>query len=167
MTRSSCSVPALHLPVSACWETLRYTTPIVTAALYGYTALFFTGWTCSPDNFSQTESSILCVFMANFVFFLLNIEYVSLANSALGDTRKRCETCFKKITLLSGMCAELPPGAFRVSGGLHRRGRSQRVLLPQSPDLTCGRVILQRLRWQRSLTVYGQITSLLLQLVDQ
>lgn len=71
------------------------------------------------------------------------------------------------MTLLLGMCAELPPGAFRVSGGLHRRGRSQRVLLPQSPDLTCGRVILQRLRWQRSLTVYGQITSLLLQLVDQ
>lgn len=56
------------------------------------------------------------------------------------------------------MCAELPPGAFRVSGGFHSRGWSQRVLLPQSPDLTCGCVILQRLWWQRSLTIYGEMT---------
>lgn len=26
MSHSSCSVPALHLPVSVCWETLRYKT---------------------------------------------------------------------------------------------------------------------------------------------
>lgn len=59
------------------------------------------------------------------------------------------------------MCAELPPGAFGVSGGLHRRGGRQRFLLPQSPDLACGRVVLQRLRWQRSLALYGQPPSLL------
>lgn len=65
----------------------------------------------------------------------------------------------KIIDLFSpGVCAELSPGAFRVSGRFHSRGRSQRVLLPQSPDLTCGSVILQCLRWQRSLTIYGKIT---------
>lgn len=52
----------------------------------------------------------------------------------------------KMVVVSVGMCAELPPGAFRVSGRFRRRGWSQRVLLPQSPDLTCGCVILQCLR---------------------
>lgn len=53
----------------------------------------------------------------------------------------------RKLTCVSlGVCAELPPGAFRVSGGFHSRSWSQRVLLPQSHDLTCGCVVLQCLR---------------------
>lgn len=58
-----------------------------------------------------------------------------------------------------GMCAELPAGAFRASGGFHCRCRRQRLLLSQSPDLTCRCVILQCLRWQRSLTIYGETVS--------
>lgn len=64
-----------------------------------------------------------------------------------------------------GVRAELPPGAFRVSGGFHSRGRSQRLLLPQSHDLTCGGVLLQCIRWQRSLSIHGEIICF--QLVNQ
>lgn len=68
-----------------------------------------------------------------------------------------CEKSNGSTLFFSGVCAELPPGAFRVSGRFHSRGWSQRVILPQSPDPTCGGVILQCLRWQRSFTIYGEI----------
>lgn len=65
---------------------------------------------------------------------------------------------FKCVVELStvGMCAELPPGAFRGGGGFHCRGGGQRLLLSQSPDPTCRRVLLQRLRRQRTITIYGE-----------
>lgn len=118
-TRSSCSVPALHLPVLACWETSR--------------------WGASSSSNELAARAVLNSFSV-YLCQQLKQKYEML----------------KKCTFLLGMCAELPPGAFRVSGGLHRRGGRQRLLLPQSPDLTCGRVVLQRLRWQRSLALYGQ-----------
>lgn len=108
---------------------------------------------------------------AAFVLFLKNISLRNFAHrmkkwaSVLKKEvkkRKVCWMCKKNHILIlnfvsSGVCAELPPGAFRDGGGFHSWGWSQRVFLPQSPDLTCRCVILQCLRWQRSLTIYGEI----------
>lgn len=44
-----------------------------------------------------------------------------------------------------GMCAELPPGAFRCGGGFHCRGGCQWLLLSQPPDPARRCVLLQRL----------------------
>lgn len=111
---------------------------------------------------------------AAFVLFLKNISLRNFAHrmkkwaSVLKKEvkkRKVCWMCKKNHILIlnfvsSGVCAELPPGAFRDGGGFHSWGWSQRVFLPQSPDLTCRCVILQCLRWQRSLTIYGEIGCL-------
>jgi len=45
------------------------------------------------------------------------------------------------------MCIKLSFGAVGNYWGFHSRGWCQWNLLPQSHDLTCWRVILQRLWW--------------------
>lgn len=90
----------------------------------------------------------------NVLFGRCCVWFETISNLAK-NTNFRCVIELKTV----GMCAELPPGAFRASGGFHCRCGRQRLLLSQSPDLTCRCVILQCLRWQRSLTIYGETGS--------
>lgn len=132
MSHSSSSAPALHLPAWACWEILRYRRQTV-----------------MPSVQTEPESRMAAVGTDSLPCL------IKTESNLDKNTDFWCIIELKTV----GMCAELPPGAFRSSGGFHCRGRCQRLLLSQSPDLTCRRVVLQCLRWQCSLTIYGKTVS--------
>lgn len=68
----------------------------------------------------------------------------------------RCSQPKLSVLCFSGICPEFPLGPAGCRGGFHSRGGSKWSLLSHAHDSASWSVILQRFRWQCTLSLHGK-----------
>lgn len=105
-------------------------------------------WICWGRIGVNTELNLLricCSLWAlALVSWLVTLFYLRCSEAQL------CVLCF------SGICPEFPLRPARCRGGFHSRGGSKWSLLSHAHDSASWSVILQRFRWQCTLSLHGK-----------